>query len=262
MASFWDETGLGKALKASPEGSEPQGGGQPGFSGGDGGDSTLTADEALALKKIVESLSGDGYAQALYDEMAIAVEAGYISGGDLIAESASITANFGVVPVETLDAIRDQADKFAFLVNSREQAQIYALIDTAIATGQTSKALAGAIQASFADGYHVMDDDGELVRVLPTSTWAKMVARTELNRAQTIGQMAVYRNAGIEKVMWQTNHGPTVCDYCDEADGQVVAMGDPFEGVECDAPPAHPYCCCALLPADDDVAAPGLSEAA
>ena len=193
--------------------------------------------------------------------MALAVEYGWINGGDLIREAGVIEASFGdSVPAETLDALKEQADAFAFMVNAREQQTMYGLIDSAIANGQTVGSLAGDISDAFAEGYHVTNSDGDVVKRIPTDAWSEMVARTELNRAQTMGQMAVYDDAGIEKVVWMTNHGATVCDFCDEADGQVVVMGDVFDGVDVDAPPAHPNCCCALLPADEDVVSPYVQQ--
>jgi hypothetical protein len=214
---------------------------------------------SAALKKIVAALTGNGYAQTLYDEMALAVEAGWLNGAEIVKEAATISTGFDVVPAETLEAIKAKADAFAFLVNDREQQTLYGLIDDAVANGQTVKSLAGAIKDSFADGYHVTNADGEVVKKIPTDYWSQMVARTELNRAQTFGQMAVYRAADIEKVVWMTNHG-NPCDLCDEADGTVVAIGDNFEGVDCDAPPAHPSCACAILPADEDVISPYVQE--
>lgn len=250
MKQFWTGSGLGAVKKADEDSGDS---GDEALYFGDAG-AVLTVEQAAALKNIVAALSGDGYAQALYDEMTLAVEAGYMSGGELIKISAEIEADFGVVQATTLAAIQDQANKFAFLVNEREQQQLYVLIDNAIAGGQTAGELAGNIKDSFADGYHITDDDGEVVRTDATDAWSKMVSRTELARAQVIGQLAVYRDAGIAKVRWQTDHGPTVCDECQDLDGEL------FEASEADGIcPAHPACCCGLLPADKDVEYPGVA---
>ena len=185
--------------------------------------------------------------------MVLLVEAGYFSAGELLQASGKIEQSFDVVPSTTLDAIRKKAEQFAFLVNSREQQSLFDVIDTAIADGQTPKELAGVVAQTFADGYHITSPGTGVVKKIATDAWSQMVARTELSRAQTAGQVALYTQAGIEKVRWVTNHGSTVCDDCDAADGQVVALGDPFDGVDTDEPPAHPNCCCALMAADDDV---------
>jgi SPP1 gp7 family putative phage head morphogenesis protein len=185
--------------------------------------------------------------------MTLAVKAGWISGQELVTIADEIIANFDVVPTETMTAIADVANRFAFLVNAREQQQLYDLIDAAIANGQTVRGLTQAISDSFNDGYHVLDDDGNVIRVVPTEYWTQTVARTELSRAQTIGQVAIYKAAGVKTMIWQSNHGQTVCDECDEANGDVVEMGEDFEGVDTDQPPAHPNCCCNVLPYDEDV---------
>jgi SPP1 gp7 family putative phage head morphogenesis protein len=260
LKQFWSDSGIADTKKSSTDDTGDGGddGDQPVYE--DDAGVAITVEEAAALKKIVAALTGNGYAQALYDEMSLALEAGYISGGEIIKEASTIEASFDVVPAETLAAIKDQADKFAFLVNEREQQQLYSLIDGAIADGQTIGDLAGAVKDSFAEGYHVTNSDGDVVQRIPTDSWSEMVARTELNRAQTFGQMAVYTDAGIQKVVWMSNHGATVCDDCDELDGTVVELGDDFPGAGTDGPPLHPNCCCNLLPADEDVMYPGVQE--
>ena len=213
----------------------------------------LTVEEAAALQTIVAALVGDGYAQVVGDEMKLALSAGWLSGQDVITMAEDLTLDFGTVPTKTLDAIQDVAKRFAFLVNAREQKVLYGLIDNAIANGQTVRSLAAAIDDSFGQGYHILDDKGRVTTTVPTPYWSEMVARTELSRAQTAGQLAVYREAGVQTFIWQSNHGPTVCDECDDANGTVVRDGELFEGVEVDAPPAHPNCCCNLLPYDENV---------
>jgi len=187
--------------------------------------------------------------------MALLVEAGFISAGELLKVSGKIETGVetDTVPSVTLDAIRQKAETFAFMVNQREQQALFDVVDAAIADGQTPKELAGVVADTFADGYHITSPGTGVVKKIPTDYWSQMVARTELSRAQTAGQVALYKLAGIEKVRWVTNHGATVCDECEEADGQVVAMGDVFDGVDTDEPPAHPNCCCALMAADEDV---------
>lgn len=186
--------------------------------------------------------------------MSLAVEAGWMSGKELVKLSAEVSTGFDVVPATTLAAIQEQANKFAFLVNEREQQQLYNLIDAAIANGQTPGALAGAIKDSFAEGYHITDESGEVVRTDATDAWSKAVARTELSRAQTIGQLAIYSEAGIGKVRFESNHGSTVCSDCDDLNGEVFPMSESDDLV-----PQHPNCMCALLPADADVEYPGVA---
>jgi SPP1 gp7 family putative phage head morphogenesis protein len=206
----------------------------------------LTASEAATLKQVVNEMTGDVWSQALYDELSLMVESGYVSAGDLVeASGAQIDFEFGNVPSTTLDAIRKQAEQFAFMVNQREQQAIFDVVDTAVAEGQTPKELAGVIQDTFAEGYHIQTPDGVDKRV-PTDAWSKMVARTELSRAQTMGAMSLYDTAGIEKVEWVTSG--TACDECEPLEGQIFRLDD------VDEPPLHPNCACSLVPADEDVA--------
>lgn len=155
--------------------------------------------------------------------------------------------DFNTVPAITLSEIRKNAEQFAFMVNQREQQALFDVIDEAVAEGRTPGALASIISDTFSDGYHVTDSSG-VVKRYPTEVWSKMVARTELSRAQTMGNIALYQAAEIRTVMWATSQGDNVCPECEERDGEVYAI----ENI--DAPPLHPNCACALMPADEDVA--------
>lgn len=157
----------------------------------------------------------------------------------------------GVKQTSAMEALRAHAEAFAPLVDDRENQTIVSLIDQALDDGWTPAKLASGISASFAEGYHIYDDSGALVRTVPTDSWSEMVARTELSRAQTAGALALYRDAAIEKVMYVTTQGPSVCDECAPLDGQVFAIDDLGDNT----PPIHPRCCCALVAADDDVSA-------
>lgn len=149
-----------------------------------------------------------------------------------------------------MEALRTRVDEFTFLINQREQQALNMTLDTGLDQGWTAKELAENIAQTFAEGYHVLgaDESGQIVvqRVIPSDSWAKMVARTELNRAQTMGALELYSAAGIQKVKWSTNGDPCP-KICAPLDGEVFAIAD---APEC---PAHPNCNCAFTPADDDV---------
>lgn len=221
----------------------------------------ITADEAAALAVVVRKLTGGMWSEALYDEMSAMLEAGWISAGELITASGTVQLGFeNIVPQAALDALRTKVDKFSFMVNEREQTMLLATIKGALENGTSVGELAQQIEDLFAEGYHILNDDDKVVKRIPTADWSEMVARTELSRAQTLGQIALYQKAQIKKVVWMSNHGDTVCDLCDEADGTIQPLGDDFDGVDVDAPPAHPHCCCTLLPADEDVMYPGIHQ--
>lgn len=172
------------------------------------------------------------------------VEAGWTNAKELL----HLQADFkDIKPTFAMEALRKRVDAFTFMVNQREQEALNMTLDTALDQGWTPKQLAGEIGKTFADGYHITNNKGDLIRTVPTDYWSQTVARTELNRAQTMGALALYDAAGIKRVQWQTNHGSTVCDECQGYDGETYAMAD---APEC---PAHPRCCCALIAADDDV---------
>lgn len=150
-----------------------------------------------------------------------------------------------------MEALRARAEDFAVLADDRESRTIILLLDQALADGWTPGKLSDEIAQSFSDGVHVYDDNGELQRVIPTDSWSEMVARTELSRAQTRGALALYADAGVQKVMYVTSGGSSVCDECEPLDGEVFNVDDLDSN---NTPPLHPGCCCSLTPADEDIA--------
>lgn len=207
------------------------------------------------MRKAVAAIDGD-YATVLYEAMALLAQSGY----DDAAELLDIELGFDVTQSAAMEQLRENLGDFSFMVNDREQSVVNDLVDEGLAAGWTPGKLADAISDSFADGYHILDDDGNVERTIATDAWSNVVARTELSRAQNLGAVSLYRDAGIEKVMWVTTQGANVCDICEPADGEVMPLGDVFDSVDVDAPPAHPNCCCALMPADADVAGAGASS--
>lgn len=176
--------------------------------------------------------------------MAILVEAGFENAKQLL----DVSLGFDVVPAFILSALREHADEFGFLVSYRESQVVADTIDAAVSNGWTPGRLATEISNVFAQGYHVVND-GVVQRIIPTHEWATMVARTELSRAQTMGAIALYKEAKIRKVLWATTEGANVCPECAARDGQVYSLAD----YESDPAPLHPNCACAALPADKDV---------
>ena len=73
---------------------------------------------------------------------------------------------------------------------------------------------------------------------------ALTIAITEQNRAMSAAALYTYQEAQVEEVEWNSVQP---CDICAENDGQVVALGQPFNSDDIQ-PPAHPNCRCALLP--------------
>jgi SPP1 gp7 family putative phage head morphogenesis protein len=83
---------------------------------------------------------------------------------------------------------------------------------------------------------------------------AMRIARTEINRAQSLATMDTYREYGLEQVEWLASDDDT-CDICPDN----MALGPQPIGFEWDSieggttePPAHPNCRCTLMPALDN----------
>lgn len=210
----------------------------------------LTAADVAEIRALIKKLKGDPYAVALYDDLQAMLAAGAANASDLLGIKVDLE---GVKQSWAMQALRDHVGDFAVLINQREQDYLEQLLDQGLADGWTPKRLKDEISQSFAEGYHILGDTGELDRTIPSDSWAEMVARTELNRAQTFGALSLYSAAGIEKIQWLTTGGGDVCDICAPADGEIVKMGQVFDSVDVDAPPAHPRCNCAVIAADDDV---------
>lgn len=77
---------------------------------------------------------------------------------------------------------------------------------------------------------------------------ALTIAITETNRAVSLGAMKTYREAGLEKMEWETSDP---CPECVQNQGQIVQIGGTFNS-GAQQPPAHPNCRCALLPVIPD----------
>jgi SPP1 gp7 family putative phage head morphogenesis protein len=78
---------------------------------------------------------------------------------------------------------------------------------------------------------------------------AEMIARTEVSRAQTIGNFEVWEKSElVQTVRWQTSADALrVCDDCDEnSQADPVDLGDEFPSGD-PYPPAHPNCRCVLI---------------
>ena len=74
---------------------------------------------------------------------------------------------------------------------------------------------------------------------------AKMIARTELNRAENVGHIDGARQSELDlKKEWDAHLDARTSPVCDYLNGQVKELDEKFkyQGKEFDAPPAHPNC--------------------
>ena len=79
----------------------------------------------------------------------------------------------------------------------------------------------------------------------------RMIARTEVMRAQNAGRMAGWRqamDAGMldRKALKRWLASPRPCPQCQGLAGETVPFGQPFSTGQ-DAPPAHPHCVCTVV---------------
>jgi len=70
------------------------------------------------------------------------------------------------------------------------------------------------------------------------------IAHTEMNRALNAQKVQDFKDQGIEEQEWLCSDP---CDICQENEGEVRTIGDPYPSGD-DQPPAHVNCNCTLIP--------------
>lgn len=128
---------------------------------------------------------------------------------------------------------------FSLLMNNYGPRWISEIVDTRLrqiadilAAGGSAAELTAAIEA-----------------LLEDAQAAGMIALTETTRASSLAALEVYQAAGVNMVRWVTAHDARVCPECraNENEGPVIAGQQFVSGAY--APPQHPRCRCALVPA-------------
>lgn len=181
---------------------------------------------------------------------------------------------FGILTDDILGALRDAADDGGFqalaqvgvqdeklteLANSRAEA--YAekrsaeLIKSGADGGELIEAtrdmIRGTVLSAIEDGW-----SNDRLKQAITESYAfspkraEVIARTELQMADSAGAMAGYRVSGVvEKKQWLlSNDTEEVCDICqDNADAGAIDLDEDFPSGD-DAPPQHPQCRCFVVP--------------
>lgn len=75
---------------------------------------------------------------------------------------------------------------------------------------------------------------------------SQMIATTEMADAFSFSSLKTMRGFGVEFKQWVV--APDCCDECEDLDEEIVAVDEDFSaGVS--APPLHPNCRCAIVPA-------------
>jgi hypothetical protein len=76
-----------------------------------------------------------------------------------------------------------------------------------------------------------------------TDIRASIIARTEISRAQTQGNLLSWQMSGlVQLVAWRLSVDHDIDDICDD-----LASGGPYKVMEVPELPAHPNCLCALV---------------
>ena len=79
---------------------------------------------------------------------------------------------------------------------------------------------------------------------------ARMIARTEMNRAENVGHIDGARQSGLNlKKQWDAHLDKRTSAICKALNGQIIPLDSKFkyDGKEFDAPPSHPNCRSTLL---------------
>ncbi len=164
------------------------------------------------------------------------------------------TSLCGPVPTHVLQALKSQSLDLSFMVMADERAALTGVLGAAAESGWTRKQVSEVLQQVFKEGFHQIDKvTGKVVSRKTTEAWARTVARTEMCRASSAGEMAMYEMADVKRLEWSASEGMNMCPTCGIADGEVVGRGQEFPVVDVSMPPAHPNCQCAILPSDEDL---------
>ena len=115
--------------------------------------------------------------------------------------------------------------------------------------------IAGKLRQVISRGIINLDDSKKIAndvqKVMDTSIErARMIARTEMVRAQNMGHIDAARQTGLKLMKkWDAHLDKRTSPICRALDGKEVPMDSKFvyQGQEFDAPPAHPNCRSTLL---------------
>jgi len=108
------------------------------------------------------------------------------------------------------------------------------------------------IAAILAKGGSQAELEASVKAVLDSESDARLIVVTEITRAMSAAATDVYRAASVQKVRWITrSHNPCPVCLANEAAGPRY-LGESFPSGSV-APPEHPNCECALIPAESDV---------
>ena len=183
-------------------------------------------DDASQAKKIVNLITKaqfDALGGYLQDEGLDTYQKGVLAA----AEQLSKDANDAMVNLANQKGIDWAIDHAGDLITDFEDAtknDLQGIVTQALQEGWSNDQLAEKISDSWSF----------------SASRAEVIARTETAFADVQGNLALYREAGIEKLVWlAADTAP--CDECEALDGKTIS-------VDGEMPPAHPNCRCDVAP--------------
>lgn len=203
------------------------------------------------LERALDELTPEEIASILWYEMNADLEQGIADARAVL----KVKGGFDVTPDRALKYLADHVMDFATGMVEDERAGLKALITQSVAEGTGAKALKREISSYFAGGVHYVGDDGKTVeRTVDLDAWAETVSRTELSRAYNQGSRNLYEEAGITERVWVAAGDAHECPECEAADGTTARLGDAFNFVDVEDPPAHPRCYCVTMASPEAIA--------
>lgn len=167
-----------------------------------------------------------------------------------------VGTSFSVDAARAKKAIDERALSMSKKVVDDEREALKQIIRDAFNGGSSIPEIKRQILDFFGEGVHTVTygEGGPHERVVPIDTWANTLARTEVSMAQNAGIFDLYNDAGIDQIQWLTADDERVCPECAALDGEIVNLGDAFEGGVAQ-PPLHPNCRCTIIAVDNEAAA-------
>lgn len=180
---------------------------------------------------------------------AIAAAQEELFNAGLESGKAEVGLTWDIPPAIPLQQLAAATIPFSQTIVDREIAAIKLALQDGITAGDGIPTIAQRIKDTFDDGMHILDDDGNVSRVMPSDSWAEMVARTETARAMNAGIMQTYRAAGVQRVMFIAADDERTCPVCEDLDGEIFPLGQELGDSGADSPPIHPSCRCTTVSA-------------
>jgi SPP1 gp7 family putative phage head morphogenesis protein len=123
--------------------------------------------------------------------------------------------------------------------------------------GEVEETTKNMVRQQLAEGLAAGESNRQLAkRLLPAfdRKRAMRIARTEASRSHSQGQMASWKDAGVDQVEWLASSA--ACGNCRFLEGSIVRIGEPFIVLSHGRPayrvvyhpPLHPCCACAVSP--------------